>query len=226
MFTESKGNAYWMDTTGCKYSFDMGNFSPNSTESTVNAAVNTAVKGAHSDAQYLWSINYVSNQQCATNNTQPFTVEVAGFCNANSTSTAIMYYNVDACHEVFMYVGKGACPKVSLNLDKYLTKLMPFIGIILLVIGGLTCFAGGKLLAIVITSLVFILVTSFAFMVMFNFLNEETTKMWVVIVVILVACLFGALAGFFAFKKYQTFAGMVIGGYLAVTVVLMLLKLG
>ena len=70
---------------------------------------------------------------------------------------------------MFEFSGIEACKDYTVEIEKYMDMLAPYIGVIFVIIGILMAFAGNKLLFQSFALMIFLLVTSCLFMIIYNF---------------------------------------------------------
>jgi len=77
---------------------------------------------------------------------------------------------VDKCSTIIKYSGPEACDRYTLEIERYMTAIKPYLGFILILCGLVLTFAGRKLLIPAFAFLVFLAVTGILFMVSYNFM--------------------------------------------------------
>merc|ERR1719453_2801105 len=87
------------------------------------------------------------------------------------------------------------------------------------------CFHGSKFIVYMIAILIGLAVTGFVFMLGYNFLDPEKAQMMHLIILLIVAIVFGILGGIAAFYLAKDWAITVLAFWLGILIALMILKL-
>ena len=130
----------------------------------------------------------------------------------------------DNCTAKFTWNTPDACSDTTLNLDKYMEMLSKFTAIILIAVGLFTAFSGRKVIGYVIASIVFIAATAILMLFAYNFMGENF-KGWQIILIVAVCAALGGVVSYFAHKYHQHFAGMILGAFLCIEILLFGLKM-
>lgn len=101
----------------------------------------------------------------------------------------------------------------------------PFFGAIFIIAGLVMCFHGSAFIPYVIAFLIGMAVTSFIFMLGYNFLDADQAEMWHFIVLVVIAAVFGIVAGIAAYYFAKEWAVAVLSFWLGIMVALVILKL-
>ena len=102
-------------------------------------------------------------------------------------------------------------------------RIAPFTGAILIVGGLLCCFLGSKFIPLAIAFLCFLAASGGVFMLGYNFLPPATVKLYVIIIVLVVAILIGCVIGFLIYKMAQSWAVPILGGWLGIVITMLVL---
>lgn len=91
-------------------------------------------------------------------------------------------------------------------LEKYMAMVAPFAGAIFIVLGGVMCLFGRGFHRVFIAVLAGLAVTFAVALIGYNFLDAEQAAMWHLLVLLVVAIIFGVLAGMVAYKFVEKLA--------------------
>ena len=101
------------------------------------------------------------------------------------------------CLAEMTYTGPEGCKKYTVEIEKYMKQIAPFIGAILILVGGALCFAGAKFLLYALAALVFMLVTSLLFSIFYSLMPSETSSVYVLIGGLVACSIVGGLVAYF-----------------------------
>ena len=110
-------------------------------------------------------------------------------------------------------------------LEKYTKMIAPFTGTIILVIGCVMCFYGSRFLPFVIAFLAALGVMGVICLIGYNFLDPIKAEMWHLIVLMLVALVFGIIVGILIFKFAAKWGVTILAFWLGILLALLILKL-
>jgi len=194
MYAEAPGNMYLMtEKSGksiCSNSFKYGKFDADIEHDKKTGKV----------TKQSWELKYKSLQKCSADSSKHFEIKIKGTCAPKVKAGKMKLAKSEKCKVSINYASKDACIAATFPLQKYMAKIAPFTGIVL-IIGGLACtFAGSKFVPIAISFLMFLAGSGGIFMVGYNFLPPTTVKMWSLIVLLVVAILIGILIAWIAYK--------------------------
>lgn len=131
----------------------------------------------------------------------------------------------DDCKIILEYAAKGACYVQYVPIMQYLNMVAPYFGAIFIAIGLVMCFHGSKLIVYMIAMLIGLGITGFAFMIGYNFLNQETADMMHFVILLVVAIIFGIVGSIAAYFLVKDWAIPVLAFWLGIAVAIMILKL-
>lgn len=174
--------------------------------------------------EHKWKLLYTSRQKCAADNKKDFEIEISGKCTDDANGKLEKVEEAD-CKVKMEYSGKGACYIQYIAITKYMAIVAPFFGAIFIVIGLIMCFHGSKFIVYMIAILIGLAVTGFVFMLGYNFLDPEKAQMMHLIILLIVAIVFGILGGIAAFYLAKDWAITVLAFWLGILIALMILKL-
>lgn len=216
---KAPGNMYIMNEKGgkslCANSFKYADFSAEIKKDKKTKKVTSSE----------WKLKYKSLQKCHTDNKKDFEVKVKGVCAPKAKKATLKVTSKKACDVELTYTSKDACIAATFPLQKYMGKIAPFTGIVMIV-GGLACaFFGSKFVPLAISFMMFIAGSGGVFMVGYNFLPPTTVKMASLIALLVVAVLIGVLIAWIAYKFLQAWSVSILGGWLGIVLVMFLLKM-
>lgn len=154
-------------------------------------------------------------------------MNINGLCDKadKSKKSTLKVTSHKACAVEVQYKSKDACIAAALPLQKYMKKIAPFTGAIL-IIGGLLCtFAGSKFVPIAISFLTFLAGSGGIFMIGYNFLPPTKVSMGSIIALLVIAVLIGICIGYLTYRFAQAWAVPILGGWLGIVVGMLVLKL-
>jgi len=212
--SKAQGNMYLVSKGKCVQSFKYAEFDADIKHDKKTGKV-TKVE---------WELEYKSLQKCAADNTKDFKVEVKGTCTKDKKSV-LAIKKAEKCKVTLKYTGKDACVAATFPLQKYMNKIAPFTGIVLILGGLAVTFFGSKFVPLAIAFLSFLGGAGGIFMVGYNFLPPTTVKMWSLIVLLVVAALLGLLIAWLTYKFLQAWSIAILGGWLGIVLVLFILKM-
>lgn len=197
MFAAAPGNMYFMKVkdgkSECVNSFKYAKFDADVKK---DKKTGTVAKEATT-----FELEYKSLQKCHADTAKDFEVKIKGVCNlkAKSVST-LLKTKAEPCKVELTFTSKDACITGTFPLQKYMNKLAPFAGIVMIVGGLACCLVGSKFVPLAISFMMFIAGAGGVFMVGYNFLPPTTVKMVSLIILLVVAVLVGILIAFLAYK--------------------------
>lgn len=147
-----------------------------------------------------WDLKYKSLQKCHADTSKDMEIKIKGTCVPGAKKSTLKVSKAEKCKVSIDYKSKDACIAATFPLQKYMAKLAPFAGAILIIGGLACCLAGSKFVPLAISFLMFLAGSGGIFMVGYNFLPPTTVKMWSLIVLLVVAVLLGVLLGWVAYK--------------------------
>jgi hypothetical protein len=103
--------------------------------------------------------------------------------------------------------------------------IAPFTGAIFIIVGLVMCFYGSKFLPFMIAFLVGLGITATLFLVGYNFLDPEQSELWHLIVLLLIALVFGIVAGICMFKLAEAWGVPILSFWLGILLAMFCLKL-
>ena len=206
------GTAYWVEDGECKYSFLDAKFD----------GINDAVGESGEDTNIGFQLKFKSVQSCGDDK---FKFTINAYCaDNNSTNNEFSLVSQSECAAEAKYTGPEGCKTRTIDLEKYMSAIAPFIGAILIVFGGIMTFAGAKFFFQVFAALVSLLVAAILFLASYNWFLPETTGKGLLVGVLFVCSIIGMVAGYFAYKSGQKFAVPLLGAWVGIAVGLSLIR--
>jgi hypothetical protein len=105
-----------------------------------------------------------------------------------------------ACAVEVQYKSKDACIAASLPLQKYMKKVAPLAGAILILGGIVVTFTGSKFVPGAISFLTFLAGSGGIFMIGYNFLPPTKVSMGSIIALLVIAVLIGIVIGYLTYR--------------------------
>jgi len=124
-----------------------------------------------------------------------------------------------------LYASKGACG-ITINIQKYMKKLAPFFGAILILAGIGLCFFGGKFIFMSVAFLIWVLASLIMFGIVYNFLPAKTITNGVLIGAIVVCAIIGAAIAYCVYEFGKGWFIPILGAWGGIVLVVFLMKLG
>ena len=168
-------------------------------------------------------MTFTSQQACHAEAADNFTFILDAKCS-QSEGTKFVSVKETACSTTFQLTGKQGCMLYEVKLQKYINKLAPFVGGILIVMGLAFTFAGAKFLFFGFAALVFLLVSALLFLIIYNFL-PVSAGLPVVIGTLVVSILAGFGVSFFTFKFGKEWAVCLLAAWGGIVLALIIVEL-
>jgi len=167
-------------------------------------------------------VTWSSEEQCAADSTKKFEVVLTAECK-NSTNTPLRIAKTNSCAQAISFSGHSGCPTATLEVDKYAELLAPYVGFIIIFVGLVMVFFGSRFIQLLGAFLVGLLITGVVFGIGFNFLPPHHTKLWVLILLLLVGIAFGVLGAKLAWNFIKNWVVSIMAAAAVAVMVLMIL---
>jgi len=202
------GTAYWVVDGECKYSFLDAKFD----------GLNEDVGQSGEDTNIGFQLKFKSLQNCGDGDDK-FKFKLNAYCaDNNSTNNGFSIVSQSECEAEAKYTGPEACKTKTIDIEKYMAAIAPFIGAILIIFGGLMTFAGAKFFFQVFALLVSLLVAAILFLASYNWFLPESTGKGLLIGVLAFCSVVGLGAGWVAYKSGRSWAVPLLGGWVGIAV--------
>ena len=214
----TKGNAYWIKNGVCKYSFTNSKFK----------GIEGSVPDTTGSLNTGFKLKFKSNEKC-NGDADGFKMELSAHCLTDSKDSKYQQFSIDSeetCKAKASYYGPEACKSFSVNLQKISDAIAPFITWIFLAIGIVLTFAGSRFLLYAVAFLCTLLVSFVIYLFAYNnFLDEKTASTGGVVGIMVVALIFGLVAGWAAFKFAKAWAVSLLAAWAGIAIFVPLSKL-
>lgn len=199
-----KGTAYWVENGACKYTFDNSVFKGIESES----------KDDTGDANIGFSLKFKSNEACGDDK---FKFELETRCEKDETVANYGKFEVlkqETCKASVRYTGKEGCKAYSIQLQRYMDMIAPYIGFVFLALGGIMTFFGARFILYVFSGLCGLLGSAALFFLCYNLvLDEKTATKGNLIGVLVVAFIIGLAVSYLAYKFAKNWAIAIIAAW-------------
>jgi len=171
-----------------------------------------------------WDITWTSQEACASDDAAKFTVELIGKCTGDAAGKW-GDLTVDGCAATVEYSGADACVTKKIPIMKYINKVAPFVGAILVAAGLVMCFYGSKFLFWVLGGLVGAVTTGITFQMLYSlWLSGNDSLSMGVFVGVLIGCIIvGGLVAWLTSHLTRKFSVPIIAGVGGAALILILL---
>ena len=120
----------------------------------------------------------------------------------------------NACSSEISYYGKEGCKQYTIEVQKYLKALGPFIGAVLIVVGAALCFAGAKFIYFAFAALALLFCAGVLFSVFYSLLPLDYSSVPLLACGLAVSLILGAVfAKYVAYKFTKEWAVAVVGAW-------------
>ena len=172
-----------------------------------------------------WTITWTSREACADNKNKKFTVQFTGRCAADKAVGEFSDFAIGAekCSATATYTGANACSE-PIRLVESLKNLAPYVGAILIILGGIMAFFGSKFLFQVFGLIIGTVAATILFMLSYALFLPVDAATGFVAGVIIACVALGGLFAYFSYRFTKTFTVPILGAVAGVVIFLMLAK--
>ena len=210
-----KANAFMVDGSG-KPAYTFG-----------DAQIKTlaAVTGAGKQNQG-WDITWTSNEKtCGANKDKNFVVTINGVCDETAKAKSTLVASTPGtCTETILFTGKEACA-TEIPMQKALAALGPFYGVLLILVGGLMCFAGRKFIFQVLGAVIGFVAFAVLFGLSYAMFLPVDVSTGLLAGVIVVCVILGGLISWGTFKFTKAYTVQILAGVAGAVIFVMLGKM-
>ena len=209
-----KNEAFLVKDGECAYSF--GNPFVEGIRGTQDGETNVGFK-----------MKYVSKARCKEDSGVNFEIQIDAKCNKEKDGGILTFDTTEKCGIKYKFEGKEACKKYTIEIEKYMKIIAPYIGAILVVLGLIMTFAGAKFLVQLFSVLVCLFVTSGTFLIIYNFfLPHESINIGILVVIFICTGFLGYMVAHFTKKFAEEWATTLLAAWGGIVVIMQLMKIG
>ena len=175
-----------------------------------------------------WTITWESREQCAEDSTKKYSVVLEGECKKNGGDDTTGKFtdttkSGDTCKSTAKYSGKHACVTASIPISRYMAKIAPFVGFILIFFGLVMVFKGQFFLHKVVGILVGLVSAVIIFGCGYGLMPNDVAP-GVLIGVLILSIILGGVISYFSYKFTFKWAGAILSGIGGVVAVGLIVK--
>lgn len=171
-----------------------------------------------------FTLTYKSVQDCTADSSKKFSFRINAICSKSESTLETVKFTDGTCDAEITHLGPQNCKAYSVDFTKFIDTISPYIGFILIVLGGGLTFAGAKLILLAFTVLVSLAVCGALFMISYNLFIPVGASQGVYGAVLVVALIIGGVAGFFSKKFAKAWATTLLAAWAGFVALSLLVK--
>lgn len=211
---KGKANAYIMTGGKCVYSFSDADFDGLIDQE----AGDNSTKG--------FTLTYKSTEPCTADKSKKFSFKINAVCSKESTVLNTVEFTDGTCEAQITKLGAENCKAYSVDFfPKFIDAISPYLGFILIVLGGGLAFAGAKLILLAFTILVSVAVSGGLFMMSYNLFIPTKSSEGVYGVVLLICVVIGGVLGYLSKKFAKAWATTLLATWVGFVAMSLLVKI-